>query len=261
MNLCICCCEDLLKWSHTFLDTSLIVPLVIFRRGLEDAKKLVSECFFVLAGQPLFSAPKAPRSPSIQPDLSPMLQNGHGHPGQADQPWTDTLLRNLSLDASYSHVGLPPSGSGIDPTHLAQQLEQLEIQHLQRMGSSGSALQRQLSGVSPSPQSSRINLDQLMRPEGIPPRDHQGLNPLHSQMPPQSHQAPVPIPPSGPVLEQLLRMQQQQQQQQQLPTQVRCSGGLEVTITSAIFSAVCAGTSDAIGVFCLFRTYLIWIRW
>ena len=193
----------------------------------------------VLTGQQ-FSASKAPRSPSMQPDLSPILQSSHGHLVQTDQPWADTLMRNLSLDVPYPHVGLPPSGSGIDPTHLAQQLEQLELQHLQRMGSTGSALQRQLSGVPPSPQSARINLEQLMRPGGLPPRDHQGSNLLHSQMPPQPHQAPVPIPPSGPVLEQLLRLQQQQQQQQQqLPTQVlayccswvpiRCSLSLHIS--------------------------------
>jgi hypothetical protein len=173
----------------------------------------------VVAAQP-FSASKAPRSPSMQADLSPMLQSGRGHVVQKDQAWGDNLMRNLSLDAQYPHVGLPPSGSGIDPTHLAQQLEQLEIQHLQRMGSTGSALQRQLSGVPPSPQSARVNLEQLVRPGGLPARDHQGLNLPHPQIPPQPHQPPVPIPPSGPVLEQLLRLQQQQQQQQQLPTQV-----------------------------------------
>lgn len=191
------------------------------RGSLGECGKKLSWERCVSTGQP-FSASKAPRPSSLQADSSSMPQNLHGHGVPKEQAWGDSLLRNLSLDAQYPHVGLPPSGNGIDPTHLAQQLEQLELQHqhLQRMGSTGAGLQRQLSGVPPSPQSSRMNMEQLMRPGGLGSRD-QVLNPLLPQMPPQAHQPGVAIPPSGPVLEQLLRMQQQQQQQQHVPTQVR----------------------------------------
>lgn len=180
--------------------------------------------FCWLAGQGSLSGIKTSQSQYMQSDFSSMFQGNssatQNFPLQTDRPWADNLRRNLSLDAPPSHMGVAPSGSGIEPSHLAHQLEQLELQHLQKLDSTGSGLQRQVSGVPPALQPSDPSFDHFLRQGVLPNRDPQTLNPIHAQVPPQPHQLPVQIPPSGPVLELLLRLQQQQQQQQQLPPQV-----------------------------------------
>ncbi|CAK9868976.1 unnamed protein product [Sphagnum jensenii] len=190
-----------------------------------------------MSGHPSLSssiAAGASQSPSLQPDLSPLLQaapaTNLGHPTHLDRPWSASLLRNVSLDVPYSELGAAAHGGGVDPNHLAQHLEKLELQHLQRLGSSGSShpwpLSLQPQVDTPLPQQQHPTLEQLLRPgllrPGLlPPRDIPPLNFLHQQVPPPQQQPSLPVPPSGPVLEQLLRIQQQQQQQQQqLPPQV-----------------------------------------
>ncbi|CAM6016332.1 unnamed protein product [Sphagnum balticum] len=182
-----------------------------------------------LSGHPSLSssiAAGASQSPSLQPDLSPLLQaapaTNLGHPTHVDRPWSASLLRNVSLDVPYSELGAAAHGGGVDPNHLAQHLEKLELQHLQRLGSSGSShpwpLSLQPQVDTPLPQQQHPTLEQLLRPGLLPPRDIPPLNFLHQQVPPPQQQPSLPVPPSGPVLEQLLRIQQQQQQQ--LPPQV-----------------------------------------
>jgi hypothetical protein len=185
-----------------------------------------------LSGHPSLSsliAPGASQSPSLQPDLSPLLQaapaTNLGHPTHLDRPWSASLLRNVSLDVPYSELGAAAHGGGVDPNHLAQHLEKLELQHLQRLGSSGSShpwpLSLQPQVDTPLPQQQHPTLEQLLRPGLLPPRDIPPLNFLHQQVPPPQQQSSLPVPASGPVLDQLLRIQQQQQQQQQqLPPQV-----------------------------------------
>ncbi|CAK9211706.1 unnamed protein product [Sphagnum troendelagicum] len=185
-----------------------------------------------MSGHPSLSssiAAGASQSPSLQPDLSPLLQaapaTNLGHPTHLDRPWSASLLRNVSLDVPYSELGAAAHGGGVDPNHLAQHLEKLELQHLQRLGSSGSShpwpLSLQPQVDTPLPQQQHPTLEQLLRPGLLPPRDIPPLNFLHQQVPPPQQQPSLPVPPSGPVLEQLLRIQQQQQQQQQqLPPQV-----------------------------------------
>lgn len=191
-----------------------------------------------LSGQPSLSSSIVAGDshlPTHQPDLSPLLQavcsTNLGHPTHLDRTWPDSLMRNVSLDVLYSELDGPPAhGGGVNPNHLFHHLEKLELQHLQQLGSPGSSvssisqqsshsLQPQVD--SPLSQHQHPTLEQLLLLGLLAPHDIQPLNFLHQQVPPPQPQTPLPVPPSGPVLEQLLRIQQQQQQQQQqLPPQV-----------------------------------------
>ncbi|KAL3676449.1 hypothetical protein R1sor_026397 [Riccia sorocarpa] len=178
-----------------------------------------------------FRGPPTPNhlSASRPTDLLPILQGGSNqlqHGPQPDRGWPDIrgdLMRSLS-DLPPHHS--MPQGGGVDHAHI----HSLEMQHLQRYGlvqPGHPGLQRQLSQPTPPvlPHQQQISsggpasLEQLLRP-GLS-RDLQALNMLQQQQQQfqqQQAQPPLPIPPSGPVLDQLLRLQQQQQQQ--LPPQV-----------------------------------------
>lgn len=168
-----------------------------------------------------------PPTPGRQPEGGSSLVQGASSSKQTDR-WPE-MMHNLSSEIR-AHSGLPHSA--VDQAQI-HHLDQLELQNLQRYG--------HLAGVSPMrqvpqqqqpmpqvlapqhqvPSGAGPLLEQLLRP-GLP-RDLANLGMLqqhHHQQQPQHHQqqVPLPIPPSGPGLDQLLRLQQQQQQQ--LPPQV-----------------------------------------
>jgi hypothetical protein len=135
---------------------------------------------------------------------------------QSERSWPE-LIPNLSADIATSHRN---SHGAMDPA----QLHQMEMQHLQRYGMQPGGLH---SMQRPVPQASPQVLSHPQQLPGAGPALEHLLRPLsrdqlsllqqqHSQQ--QAQQNSLPIPPSGPVLDQLLRMQQQQQQQ--LPPQV-----------------------------------------